>query len=584
MERVEPAAVEISKSTDDRGSTGESERAAAASHGFVPPEVDVSGWSEFEREAIQKLRRGVIEVPGSVDRVAELGMWYCVRGYPKAASVCFARACELLPKAMKYRYLLAIAYEESEKWNDAIDAYRQCIGMDGTYVAAYCNLGRLLLEKGDPEARAMFEKTRELDPSDSIAEWGLGRLDEQQGDIAAATAHYEKAIELQPSYKDAHFALANILRRAGKTAEADAHLQQYQDGRKGLVRNDPIRFELTTRIRGEKEIAEEALNAARQGKANQAAKFLIKTMRKGMAGAPIRTALGEIFLLERRYDDALLSFNEAEKLDPDSKAIKAYIAMTLIEVGEIDSAIERLTVLQKDDSKNAVLVNRLGYALLKKGELRRAEELLRNAVELSPGKAGYHINLAECLAAINKQDEALAETDRAIQLDKQNVSSWIFKGSLLSAAGRLEEAEAALNQAMAAAPKVETVYTAIAGIARARDDFAGSVRYLEKGLAALPDSAAIGNDLAYSLATSSDATIRDPGRAVILARKICENQLNANYLDTLSTAQSAAGDIPAAVEALTRAIEQARIANSGDEVIAEMESRLSQLKSKLPKS
>ncbi|MBK8268250.1 MAG: hypothetical protein IPK83_08065 [Planctomycetes bacterium] len=100
----------------------------------------------------------------------------------------------------------------------------------------------------------------------------------------------------------------------------------------------------------------------------------------------------------------------------------------------------------------------------------------------------------------------------------------------------------------------------------------------------MPDSAAIGNDLAYSLATSSDASIRDPGRAVILARKICENQLNANYLDTLSTALSAAGDIPAAVEALTRAIEQARIANAGDAAIAEMESRLSQLKSTLPKS
>ncbi|MBK8268249.1 MAG: tetratricopeptide repeat protein [Planctomycetes bacterium] len=463
MEPVAPAAVESSNSAGNRGSTGESERAVTNSDGFVPPEVDVSGLSEFEREAIQKLRSGVIDVPGSVDRVAELGMWYCVRGYPKAAATCFTRACELLPKAMKYRYLLAIAYEESEQWDEAIDVYRQCVGMDGTYVAAYCNLGRLLLEKGDPEARAMFEKTRELDPSDSIAEWGLGRLDELQGDIAAATAHYEKAIELQPSYKDAHFALSKILREAGKTAEADAHFQQYKDGRKGLVRNDPIRFELTTRIRGEKEIAEEALNAARQGKPNQAAKFLIKTMRKGMAGAPIRTALGEIFLLENRYDDALLSFVEAEKLDPDSKVIKAYIAMTLIEVGEVDSAIERLSVLQKGDSKNAVVVNRLGYALLKKGELRRAEELLRNAIELSPGKAGFHINLAECLAALKKQDEALAETDRAIRLDKQNVSPWMFKGSLLSAAGRLEEAEAALNQAMAVAPKAEAVYTTIAG-------------------------------------------------------------------------------------------------------------------------
>jgi tetratricopeptide (TPR) repeat protein len=80
---------------------------------------------------------------------------------------------------------------------------------------------------------------------------------------------------------------------------------------------------------------------------------------------------------------------------------------------------------------------------------------------------------------------------------------------------------------------------------------------LAEGLARCPGSGRYRNDTAWALATTPDLTLRDPERALALARSLVvegEGEPDPNYLDTLAAAFAATGDLTAAAREQRRAI------------------------------
>jgi tetratricopeptide (TPR) repeat protein len=85
---------------------------------------------------------------------------------------------------------------------------------------------------------------------------------------------------------------------------------------------------------------------------------------------------------------------------------------------------------------------------------------------------------------------------------------------------------------------------------RAREDFG---KLLDE---VAPKTAGAHNNLAWLLATSSDAALRNPRRAVELASKAVELEPKQGmYRNTLGAARYRAGEWPAAIEALNKSIE-----------------------------
>ena len=81
----------------------------------------------------------------------------------------------------------------------------------------------------------------------------------------------------------------------------------------------------------------------------------------------------------------------------------------------------------------------------------------------------------------------------------------------------------------------------------------------------------------------SDASIRDPNRAIELAERAAEltNYQNAGALDTLAAAYAAAGQFPKAVETAQKALELAR-AQQKKQLIEKIQRRLSLYKYSKP--
>lgn len=550
----------------------------SSTEGFVPPEVDLSRFSADERQLVLRSRERAIDAPTSADRIADFGLHLCVRGFYEQAAVCFERASSLLPKVMRYRYLAAIAYESAGQTSKAIDSFRRSIELEGKYPAAFSNLGNLIIDSDPIEAHSAFEKAVELDPTDVIAVYGLARCERRSGNVERAITWLKRAIELQPTYRDALLELAELERSQGNNDAAALHTSQAErDGRKGLVRNDPIRFELAAYSRTEADIAKEALDTAKSGRVDEAIKFLRATTRRGIRSVEILQAFGEVLAMAGRHDEAILKYQDALKIQPDSSALRLLIADSLIQLREYDQAETYLhEAAAHEKTEDAITINRLGVIDMIRGRSKEAEEKFRKAAALSPGDAIHYFSLAQCLAAQGRLDESMSEIEKAARLDAANADILLFRGRLLAQLGRPEEALADYRKVIELRPASADAYVLAAETARGQGNEAASVGFLEAGFKAAPESAVIANDLSYSLATCADKSLRNPERAIELGRRACASTLNgnANYLDTLASAYAAAGDFVNAASTLGKAIDRARESGATEAELDGMRARL----------
>jgi tetratricopeptide (TPR) repeat protein len=84
-----------------------------------------------------------------------------------------------------------------------------------------------------------------------------------------------------------------------------------------------------------------------------------------------------------------------------------------------------------------------------------------------------------------------------------------------------------------------------------------AITHLEEALQLKPDWLEPMNNLAWHLATQNDDNIRNPTRAIQLAKRACEltNNKNPGILDTLAAAYAADGRFSQAIETAKKALE-----------------------------
>ncbi len=142
-----------------------------------------------------------------------------------------------------------------------------------------------------------------------------------------------------------------------------------------------------------------------------------------------------------------------------------------------------------------------------------------------PDFAEAHNNLGNALLQKGSVDEAIAHYQKALQIKPDKANTHYNLGSALLKEGSVDEA----------------------------------IAHFQRALEINPDFAEARNDLAWVLATCSQASLRNGNKAVELAERA--NQLtghgNPVFLDTLSAAYAEAGRFPEAVATAQRALQLA---------------------------
>jgi tetratricopeptide (TPR) repeat protein len=189
-----------------------------------------------------------------------------------------------------------------------------------------------------------------------------------------------------------------------------------------------------------------------------------------------------------------------------------------------------------------------------------SQTLWSQALSRTADNVMAELNLGEALYRSGQTPLALSHFDRAIQIDPTQASVYSSMGAALLDLGRARESLASLEKAIALDPKNSDAHYNLGNtflqLGRSKDAVVHYERALELG----PNDIETMNNLAWVLATSPDALVRDGTKAVQLAERAESLTNNASPIitATLAAAYAEAGRFPDAVTTAQRAIQLAQ--------------------------
>ena len=225
-----------------------------------------------------------------------------------------------------------------------------------------------------------------------------------------------------------------------------------------------------------------------------------------------------------------------------------------------------LAVTQEND----VADNNLGHFFLQRGNVDKAIFHFERALQIRSNKSSAHYNsgsaviensLANLLAQKGRLNDAVDHYHNAMKLRPGYGDSYLNLGSALFKQGQMDEAIAQWQQAHATESQDARFHTALADAllsARLQKDAITEYEYAAQISA---DDPLPLNNLAWLLATSSDASIRDGNRATELAKEAVRlsGGKDPNYLRTLAAACAEAGLFAEAQETAGQALREAEL-------------------------
>jgi tetratricopeptide (TPR) repeat protein len=217
---------------------------------------------------------------------------------------------------------------------------------------------------------------------------------------------------------------------------------------------------------------------------------------------------------------------------------------------------------------NDVAHNNLGNLFLQRRELDSARSHFETALKIRARTAAPYYNfggalIENSLAAILAQrgliNESISHHEKAISMRPDYGDPYLNLGNILFQQGRIDDAMAQWEKALGTQPH-DAAFHALLGDAflRAGSQKVAIAEYERAAQISAQDSLSR-NNLAWLLATSPDASIRDGNRAIELAKEAVRlsRGKDLNYLRTLAAAFAEAGHFGEAKETARQALQAA---------------------------
>ena len=281
--------------------------------------------------------------------------------------------------------------------------------------------------------------------------------------------------------------------------------------------------------------------------------------------------------------EAIISCRKALEIAPNFVKARSSLGRALAATGHLDQAIAEYRVALQTNPDDAGILGNLGDALSSVGKLQEAAVQYRHAVQIDPADEDARFNLGLALFQNGDTDDSIAQFQEALKIKPRDDAVLNVLGQALAKAGRTDEAIASyraavkLNSRSAAAwDNLGVVLVQHGGVKEALDCW-------QRALEIAPDQLSTLNNLAWPLATTPDAALRNGMKAVALAERARQLSGGSNpvILHTLAAAYAEAGRFDEAAAAARRALELTDPQKSGD-LRARLEKEIALYRKNLP--
>lgn len=372
-------------------------------------------------------------------------------------------AVERDPRSAEAHGTLGLVYEANLLWEEARTSFGHAVALDPGHPGWRLHQAIAMRQAGDVEgALALLQTLAREQPGDAAVQQRLGEALTEAGDLAGAEAAWRRVTERAPQATQGYAGLGDVLLQQQKAAEAVPVLEKAVALEPGyrmahfLLGQAYQQVGRTAEAERERALGVNALvSYLPDALTPRVAQYAVNlTARLGQAEALLQAgnAPRALQLLETA---ALTHRNNVDLLNN--------LGIAYMRQGQLDRAGEVLDQAREAEGRFSTYINLSSLALRE----QRFEDALAwadTAVQKAPNVDQAHFNRAMALARLDRIDEALVSLEAAIRVNTANPQNHVFAGDLSFNRRRMDEAFRHYQAAVQLAPDL---FPAQVGLARA---------------------------------------------------------------------------------------------------------------------
>ena len=261
------------------------------------------------------------------------------------------------------------------------------------------------------------------------------------------------------------------------------------------------------------------------------------------------------------YTDVETLWRTTLARNPECWMAHTNLGLVLLQKGKIDDGIAhyRSALQMQPDSWDAEY--NLGTALLGKNQVDEAILHCERAVRMRPMDPDAQVSLGNALFQRGRIDEAIAHYQMAITAHPDHFLARYSLGRALLEKGELDSAIEVCRSALLLHPSDPDCRTTLAVALEEKGNPAEAIQHYQRALELAPKSISTLTNLAWLLATSQDAALRNGSKAVELAGQADRlvGGTNILVLRTLAAAYAENGEFANAIRTARSAVQLARM-------------------------
>jgi len=375
-----------------------------------------------------------------------LGQLYIVLKQPDKALASLQEAVKIEPNNAFAHMRLATLLEQQNKDNEALAELDQALKIDPNYKWAYLWKGVVMGEKLEkwPEARALYQKSIDIDPRFDLAYYNLGwsYVNAEPADYVEARKQFEKAIEIRPSYKEAFYGLGMMYGYQNEYGVAENYL-----GKAVSIDEDYLTgWKWRGVVRAEQQNWEGALEDYSQAIALDPVNESLY-LRRGFA----YENLGQYNLAAADYRFSI----QRNPNDPDAWLSQAGLS---IKTKEFKSAAEQIAKAIELGAYEEDAVALRAKLHEQQGNIDEAIKDLSLAIKVATYRPERFLtSRADLYASKSQVDLALADYKKAREINENHAEAWLGEGNAYITLDDKSSAKLALTRYLELKPQDEKI-------------------------------------------------------------------------------------------------------------------------------
>jgi tetratricopeptide (TPR) repeat protein len=381
--------------------------------------------------------------PSDIEALLVRGRIHLAKRETQDAIADFQAVLKLEPKLPIAHQQLALAHLQANNVQQAKAELSEAIKISPQFVDARLLLAQLNLQSGSPQAAIEdLENLTRTMPQVREPYRTLGVAYLNQKSPAKATETFRKFAALAPQDPQGPFLVGVGLRAEGKVTEARKQFEAALAMAPGFT-----------------DAVVQLVNLKLADKDQAGAVELVKQqIAAAKSPGPLYEVLGNIYLAQRKTDEAEKAFLKAIELEPRLVASYTNLAVIYNTEKKVDQAIAKLEDARKVAPTNLSPLMMLGMLQQQRGNVAKAQEAYTQALAINPRFAPAANNLAWLYSENNGDKEKalqLAQMAKEISPDDPSISDTL--GWILYKRGVYQRALALFEESAAKLPDNPTI-------------------------------------------------------------------------------------------------------------------------------